>query len=547
MAKQLGKELNETQDDLERGRASYERRAWRDAYESLSRADRARALGAEDLELLATSAYLLGFDDEYLSAVERAHHAYTERGENARAVRCAFWVGVQLAYRGEFGPAGGWLARAQRMLGDEDSVERGYLLMPLVFQHEAEGDFDAAAAVASDAAAIADRFADAEGFALAVAAKGHMLVKAGRVRDGLALLDEAMATLAGGRLTPIATGIVYCGVILACQQAYELRRAQEWTAVLTRWCREQPDLVAFTGRCLIHRAEIMQLHGEWKDALEEARRAGERLARSFNRAAAAEAFYRQGEVHRLRGEFADAEAAYREASRFGLEPQPGLALLRLVQGRRDAAAASIRRAVGEASQPLRRVNLLPAYVEILLAAGDLEEARAGCLELEELAGRFGSAMLAALVAQARGACELASGDVHSALAFLREAAETWRELDVPYDTARARVLVAEACRALGDADAAALELDAAREVFAALGAAPDLARLDATRPGQFGLTRRQLEVLRLLAAGRSNREIAASLVISEHTVARHVQNIFAALGVSSRTAASAFAFEHDLV
>ena len=538
-------------DDLEQGRAAYDRRAWKSAYDSLTRADGTSPLGAEDLELLATSAYMLGLDDEYLSGLERAHHAHLEAGETLRAVRAAFWVGVTLALRGEMGPAGGWLGRAQRMLGDEDSVERGYLLMPLVFQHEAAGDFAAAAAVAGDAAAIAERFGDVQGFALAVQARGYMLIKAGRVREGLALLDEAMAAVAGGKLSPIATGIVYCGLILACQEVYEIRRAQEWTAVLTRWCEEQPDLVAFTGRCLVHRAEIMQLHGDWNDALEEARRAGERLARGLNRAAAAQAFYRQGELHRLRGEFAEAEDAYREASRFGWEPQPGMALLRLAQGRRDAATAAIRRALGEANVPLRRANLLPAFVEIMLAGGEVETAREGCRELEEIAESYESAMLAALVAHARGASELAAGDAHPALVSLRKAEQTWQELEAPYDAARARVLVAEACRALGDEDAAELELEVARHMFAELGAAPDLTRLDSSAARDtrtpYGLTTRQLEVLRLLAAGKSNREIAASLVISEHTVARHVQNIFATLRVSSRTAASAFAFEHDLV
>jgi DNA-binding CsgD family transcriptional regulator len=542
---------DEGEDELERGRAAYERHAWKSAYESLSRVDKAALLGAEDLELLATSAYMLGRDNEYLSGLERAHHAYLEAGRTLPAVRCAFWVGINHALRGEMGPAGGWLGRAHRLVGEEDSVERGYLLIPLVFQHEASGDFTAAASVAAEAAAMARRFGHAEGYALSVQAQGSMLIKAGRVQEGLALLDEAMVTIAGGKVPPLATGIVYCGVILACQEVYEVRRAQEWTAVLTRWCEQQPDLVAFTGRCLVHRAEIMQLHGAWNDALEEARRAGERLARSFNRGAAAQAFYRQGEVHRLRGEFAEAESAYREASRFGWEPQPGMALLRLAQGRRDAAAATIRRAVDEAAQPLRRANLLPAYVEIMLATGNVEEARASCRELEEIAGRYESAMLAALVAHARGASELTAGDPRSALVSLRQAGETWQDLGAPYDAARARVLVADACRALGDDDAAALELEAARGMFAELGAAPDLAQLDAAArrsgPDAYGLTPRQLDVLRLVAAGQSNREIAAALVISEHTVARHVQNIFATLGVSSRTAASAFAFEHDLV
>jgi DNA-binding CsgD family transcriptional regulator len=540
-----------SQDDLERGRAAYERRAWQEANESLSNADRATPLGAEDLELLATSAYMLGRDNEYLSFLERAHHAYLEAGDHPAAFRCAFWVGINYALRGERGPAGGWLGRAHQLVGEDDSVEHGYLLIPLVFQHEASGDFAAAATVAAEAAALAKRFGHAEGYALSLQAQGSMLIKAGRVKEGLALLDEAMVTIAGGKVPPIATGLVYCGVILACQEAYEVRRAQEWTAVLTRWCEQQPDLVAFTGRCLVHRAEIMQLHGDWRDALEEARRAGERLAQGFNRAAAAQAFYRQGEVHRLRGELEEAEDAYRAASRFGWEPQPGMALLRLAQGQRDVAAATIRRALGEAAQLLRRANLLPAYVEIMLAAGEVEEARAGCDELEEIAGRYESAMLAALVAHARGAVELADGEARSALVSLRHAGEIWQDLGAPYDAARARLLIAEACRALGDEDAAALELETARDVFAALGAAPDLARLDAAArrsgKGAYGLTPRQVEVLRLVSGGKSNREIAAALVISEHTVARHVQNIFAALGVSSRTAASAFAFEHDLV
>jgi len=355
-----------------------------------------------------------------------------------------------------------------------------------------------------------------------------------------------------GELSPIVTGMVYCGVILACEEIYELRRAQEWTAVLARWCEQQPDLVAFTGRCLVHRAQLMHLHGDWRDALEEAHRAGERFELSMNEAAAAKACYLRGEVHRLRGEFAEAEESYREASQLGLEPQPGWALLRLAQGNADAAAAAIRRAIGETTDRLKRAGLLPAYAEILIAVGDLDDARLACAELGEIAAECESAMLEAIHGHARGAVELAAGDASNALVSLRRAAQAWKELEAPYEAARARVLVGQACRELGDEDAFSLELEAARGVFEQLGAAPDLTWVDAlmgkaATTDAHGLSPRELEVLRLVASGKSNREIAGLLVISEHTVARHVQNIFTKLGVPSRTAAGAFAFEHDLV
>jgi DNA-binding CsgD family transcriptional regulator len=536
---------------LERARGSYAARAWLDAYEAFLRADEVSPLGAEDLELLATAAYMLGRDDEYLSALERAHHAYVEGGDSRRAVRCACWIGVNLALRGEVGPASGWFSRAQRMVErQEESGERGFLLIPRVFQHEAAGDFAAAAALAGEAAAIAERFADTEGFALATYTQGHMLIQAGRVADGLALLDEAMVALASRELSPIATGIVYCGVILACQEVFEVRRAQEWTAALTRWCREQPDLVAFTGRCLLHRAEIMQLKGAWQDALEEARKASARFSLQGNPAAGV-ASYRQAELLRLQGEFAAAEEAYRDASRHGWEPQPGMAQLRLAQGNLDTAVAAIRRAISETRAPLKRAALLPAHVEIELASGDVAKARAACQELEDLAKAFDSTMLSALAAHSRGAIHLAEGDARGALVPLKKAVRLWQELEAPYETARARALTGSAYRALGDDEAAELELEAASGSFRQLGADPDLARLDSQTTSSLdethGLTPRELEVLRLVSSGKSNREIAAELVISEHTVTRHVQNIFAKLGVSSRSAATAFAFEHDLV
>lgn len=540
-------------DELERGRDSFERRAWLDAYESLSRADQREPLGPDDLELLATTAHMLGRDEEFVGVLERAHHAYLAAGENLRAVRCAFWIGLNLAFRNEIGPASGWLGRAQRILDREEaeSVEHGYLLMPLVFQHEAAGDFEAAAAVAGEAAGIAERFGDPDGFALSVQAQGYMLIKAGRAEEGLALLDEAMVSVTSGALSPIATGMVYCGVILACQEVFEVRRAKEWTAALTQWCEQQPDLVAFTGRCLVHRAEIMQLVGSWSEALDEARLAGERFAKQMNPAIGV-AHYRAGEIQRLQGDFDAAEASYREASRSGWEPQPGLAQLRLAQGRLEAAVAAIRRVAGETTVPLKRAALLPAYVEIMLAAGATEDAHSACSELEQLADRYSSAMLRALAAHARGAVALAEGDAQAALVALRRARGQWHELEAPYEAARARVLLGLACRRLGDVDAANLELEAARLTFEELGARPDIAHVgslteEAVAGDAHGLTARELEVLRLVASGKSNREIASALVISEHTVARHVQNIFAKLDVSSRAAAGAFAFAHDLV
>jgi DNA-binding CsgD family transcriptional regulator len=542
-------------DEVGQGREAYARRAWTDTFKSLSRADQAAALGAEDLELLATSAYMLGRDDDYLSGLERAHHAYLDSGEARRAVRCAFWVGLNLALQGEMARATGWFSRAQRLLECEerDCVERGYLLIPNLLGHVATGDWEAAAVTAADAANIGERFGDRDLFALAMHEQGHALVRLGRVEEGLRLLDEAMVAATTGELSSIVTGLVYCSVIAYCQELYELRRAREWTDALTQWCEQQPQMVAHTGVCLVHRAEIMELQGAWRDALEEAQRAGERLAQgTLNQLAVGYALYRQGEVHRLRGELAEAEEAYREASRHGCEPQPGLALLRLAQGKSDAAAAAIRRVVGEATELLKRARLLPAYVEIMLALGDAQRAHSACRELEEISALYESTMLSAISAHARGAVDLAQGDTQAALLALRHAWQVWQEFKAPYEAARVRVLIGLACRELGDKDAAEMEFDAARVVFQQLGAAPDLTRVEELcRPAvpkvAGGLTAREVQVLRLVAAGKTNQAIAAELFLSEKTVARHVSNIFAKLGISTRAAATAYAYQHGLV
>jgi ATP/maltotriose-dependent transcriptional regulator MalT len=539
---------------LERGRSAYGRLAWTEAYDAFGRVDAEAPLQASDVELYGAAAAMLGRDDEWMRCLERAHHLHLEAGDELHAVRCGFWLGMNHAVRGELGPAIGWFGRSQRLLEHEerDSVEHGYLLYPEAFRQEFEGDVSAAADTLGRAVEIAERFGDRDLFAMSAHRRGLLLIRLGAVGEGLALIDESMVSVTAGEVSPFVTGLVYCGVIAGCQEIYEVPRAQQWTSELARWRERQPDLVAFSGRCLVHRAEILQLRGAWADALAEAREAEERYAAGMAPVAMGQAFYLQAEVLRLQGAFAEAEEAYRTASRHGFEPQPGLALLRLAQGDAASASAAMRRALSEAAEGVRRVALLPGAVDVFLGSGDVLEARGAADELAELTTVFPSALLRALVDQAQGAVALAEGDQQRALAAFRSAQRTWQELEAPYETARARALVGVACRALGDEDAAMLELAAAREIFEELGAVPDVARVDALeRPvatqDAHGLTGRELEVLRLVAAGKSNREIASALVISEHTVARHVQNIFGKLDVSSRTAAGAFAHEHQLL
>jgi ATP/maltotriose-dependent transcriptional regulator MalT len=540
-------------DALEQGRRSYAERAWAGAFAQLSAADRQAPLGAEDLERLAMAAYLSGQEDDGAEVGARAHREFLARGEVERAVRCAFWLAFGFIDRGDQARGGGWLARARRLLDDArlDSVERGYLLVPGALQALLEGDVAAAGAAFDELARIGGRFGDPDLLALSRLGRGGVRLALGETAEGVALLDEAMIAVEAGELSPMVAGIVYCAVIEACQEIYDLRRARQWTASLARWCAAQPDLVPFQGQCLVHRSEIMTLHGAWPDAMDEARRAAERLTAPPGRPAAGLAFYQQGELHRLRGELADAEDAYRQASQWGRDPQPGLALLRLAQGQVDSAAAAIRRVVDEASDVVSRSRLLPAQVEILLAAGDVQAAGAAAAELTGLAEGLGAPFLSAVAAHAQGAVLLAEGDPKAALATLRGAWLAWQDLEVPYQAARVRVLLGLACRELGDQDGAEMELDAARWVFRQLAAAPDLARVEAlsarAAPGAGGLTARELEVLRLVAAGQTNKAIAADLFVSERTVDRHMSNIFAKLGVSSRAAATAHAYRHRLI
>jgi len=474
--------------------------------------------------------------------------------EPAAAARYAFWLGFHLVNRGETARGSGWFGRATRQLqrAGEDCAERGYLLLPVGHQKLFAGDLDGAIRAASEAAAVGERFGDPDLLALAIHMHGRALLRQSRVSEGLALLDEAMVSVATGDLSPQVTGLIYCSVIGACREVWALGRAHEWTAALTNWCDGQPDMVPYTGECRVYRAEILQLRGAWGEAMAEARRASECFQRGHEPGGVGLALYQQGELHRLRGELAEAEEAYRAASRAGREPQPGLALLRLAQGDPDAAVSAIRRALAENTNRLRRARMLPACIEIMLETGDIDEARRSWAELEDIARDCAAGVIGAVVAHAQGAIELAAGDPAGALAPLRRAWREWRETDAPYEAARARALLGLACRALGDEDGASLEIEAARMEFERLGAARDLARLDErtrrrTSKGTHGLTPREREVLALLATGRTNRAIAKGLFISEKTVARHVANIFGKLGVSSRAAATAFAYEHHLL
>jgi ATP/maltotriose-dependent transcriptional regulator MalT len=543
-----------TADTLDRGRRSFERLAWLDAFDQLSAADRESPLAPEDLERLATAGYLAGRDTDSDEAWARAHQEWLRLGRGDRAARCAFWLAFGLLNRGELARGGGWLARARRLLDDGqlDCVEQGYVLLPLAIQRLVEGDAAAAYATFSQAAKLGDRFGDRDLTTIALAGRGQALLRLGETAEGVASLDEAMVAVEAAELSPVMVGIVYCAVIEACQELFDLRRAREWTAALTDWCASQPDLVPFRGQCLVHRSQVIQLRGAWGEAMEEVRRARQRLSTPPGQPALGMAIYQQAELHRLRGESVKAEEAYREASQWGHPPQPGLALLRLAQGRVDAAAAAMRSALDEAQDRIARAKVLPAYVEIVLAAGDVPAARSAAGALSQIAADLGMPFLDAVAAHATGAVLLAEGNARAALTTLRQALTAWREIQAPYEAARARVLIGLAHRALGDADTAEVELDAACRAFRQVGAAPEVARVQAlsrmAAPGVAGgLTAREVQVLRLVAAGRSNRAIAAELAISEHTVARHVQNIFAKLDVPSRSAATAFAFEHDLL
>ena len=520
--------------------AAYDARAWQRAFELY---DGTSDLGATDLDRFAVSAMLLGRMDDYFAIRERAYHQMLGTDDGDGAARAALWIGTQKMVQGEVGAGGGWLARAERLITQHDtgSRARGYLLIAKAFGALAAGDLEQAIGLTAEASSIGRQHQDPDLTSLALHQEGQFLLEGGRRDEGLARLDEAMVALSGGELSPMVTGIVYCGVITGCWCVYELRRAQEWTAAMTAWCDAQPDLVNFTGECKVRRAELKQLQGAWPAALQEL--AGVTSADADARAAGCAAYVR-GDLNRLQGAFEAAEEGFAEAARLGYEPQPGLALLRLARGSSQAAAAMMRRSLAEPNEVGRRIELLFAATEIMLSVGEKDQAGKAVEELGALAVRNRSPMVAALHQHALAAHELAGEAPEAALGPLRVALATWVAISAPYQEARTRVLLAAACRALGDRESADRELDRARRIFVGLGATPEVTRLTV---GEGGLSPRELDVLRLVATGATNKAIAAQLVLSERTVDRHVSNIFAKLGVSTRAAATARAFDRQLI
>jgi DNA-binding CsgD family transcriptional regulator len=537
-----------TAESLQRGREALHRQAWGEGYQRLAAADRQAPLAPADLEELAVAAHLLGKGAECAELMARAHQGYLREGDLARAARCAVWLAFRAYVAGEQAQGGGWAGRAARLLeaAGGEGPERGYLSLLSGMRAFRAGETLQSQARFDEALGLGQRFRDADLVALALQGQGRALIHRGEAERGAALLDEAMVGVQAGEVSPAVVGNVYCSVLEACGETFDLRRADEWTGALERWCAAHPEVVPFRGPCMVHRAELLLQRGAWPEALAEARRVRGQPGAGPGAAAAASL---EAEVHRRRGALRDAEQAYRLASQWGQAPGPGLALLRLAQGQAEAARSVSRRAVERERQPGHRAVALAACVEISLAAGDTASARGGAEELVTLTARLDVPYLRGLRDRAAGAVALAEGDPAAAADRLWQALATWRELEVPYEVARTRVLVASACRGEEDDDTAVLELQEARRAFGELGAAPELARVEALlAPARAGaLTARETQVLVLVASGRTNRDIAAELAISEKTVARHLSNIFGKLDLPSRAAATAYAFRNDLV
>jgi len=536
------------------GLEAFRKRAWRDAFNLMSDADRQASLEPEQLILLSQAAFLIGKEQEGAETLSRAHQSLLASGQTVPAARCAFWLGFTALLNGESAKATGWLSRASRLLENQpECVESGYLLLPNGYRAVHSDNPTLAQAFFEQAEAIGKQFSDKDLMALALQGQGRSLIRKGQIEQGLVLLDEAMIAVTAGEVTPLNAGGVFCSVLDACGEVFDLQRAQEWSIALKTWCDSQPDIMPYRGHCLIRRAELLHLHGSWSEAFDEAKRACECLSLPSPRAALGGAFYQIGEIERMRGNLAEAEKAYEEAAKWAPNSGPGLARLRLAQNKADMANAIIRRMAEHLREPARRALFLDAWVEIAIAANDLDSARTAAHELASLSERINFPFVRALRSRNAGALLLADNKPGAALSELEQSRALWHDLRVPYEIARVRCLMARAYRKLGDEDSAAIEFAEAQRTFENLGASIDLACLVKERELKSrsdlagSLTEREIEVLRLVAGGKTNRGIAAELQISDKTVARHLSNIFTKLNLDSRTAATVYALEQKLL
>ena len=534
------------------GRRAYEERAWATAYQRLSALD-AGALDDEDCLALGTAAYLAGDREASALGFRESYRRHVEAGSVLPAVRDTFWLGMLYLTTGNITVGSGWVARGERLLHDVDPdvVEHGYLVIHAMYGNIFGGNYAGALEHAVRVTEAGRRCGDVNLVCVGLSSEGRLRITLGQVREGLALLDEAMVGLADPDVSPILAGQSYCSMVEACQEIADYRRMADWTTTLTQWCRLQPELVPFTGQCAVHRAQIMRSQGALPEALEELALALTRYQAEGSTPAAGLAHYERGEVLRVQGDHAGAAAAYEEAAALGRDPQPGLSLLRLAKGNAAAAAAGMHRLLEETKETVHRPAILPAAVEVFLAVDDVDAARAAAEELARVAGLFGGQVLEAAAAFAAGSVSLAAGaggGPADALPHLRHAWKLWIDLGARYEAAWARVRIGLACRALGDEESALSELGVAGRTFAEIGAEPARVEVERLlgRDLPDGLTAREVEVLRLVASGRSNPQIAADLFLSQKTVQRHLSNIFGKTGVTSRTAAAAYAFEHHL-
>ena len=466
-------------DSLEAGREAARRHAWRDAYDLLRSADENGALAADDLESLGDAAWWTGRLDEAIGLRERAYAAFVEAGEPRRAAMVTVPLAMDYGLRGALSVATGWISRGERLLAEEpEGVEHGRLSLMRGTTSLDLGELEQAGKAFHHARELGARFGDRSLETTALVFEGAIRVWTGDVEGGLAILDEATAAATSGELDPLATGIIYCVTIDSCQALGDCGRAAEWTEAANRWC-DRLDVTGFPGACRVHRAQILRLSGDWPKAEEQAIQACEEL-HDYNRSVTASGFYEIGEIRRRQGNFAAAEEAYRKADELGRDPQPGLALLRLAQGKVDAAGAAIRRALAhEELDPLSRSRRLPAQVEIALAAGELRRARETADELEAIADQYQvdgrrTPVFEGAVQLADGRIRLAEHDWEGAAKALRAARDTWNKVGAPYETAQARTLLGLAYRGEGDEDAAREELTIARTTFERLGAVLDL-------------------------------------------------------------------------